>query len=118
MSVMGAIEQDFSAYTCVWNVSEINLHLVHADAPDYRCSASFNQHLSAAGKLPGKTIVIAKRHNADFGAALCGKSPVVAQSIARRKFLNAGDAARDAARPVKIHHYARCLRRINFLQTP
>ena len=93
VSVVRAIEQHFSANACVGNVGQVNLHLVHADAADDRRSAAFHQHLPRAGKLPGKTIVIAERHNADFGAALGGESSVVAQRIARRKFLDAGDAA-------------------------
>src|ERR1051326_6016808 len=96
MPVMSAVEQDFSANACVRNVSEINLHLVHADAPDDWSSAPFNKHLPCAGTLPGKTIVVAKRHNADFGATLRSESSVVTQRIAHRKFLNAGDAAGNA----------------------
>src|SRR5579864_7678557 len=96
MSVVRAIEQDFSANARAGNVSEVNLHLVHADAADDRRSPSFDQYLSRARKLPGKTIVIAKRHDSDFGAALCGESAVIAQRIAGSELLDAGNAAGNA----------------------
>src|SRR5436305_4226783 len=93
MSVMRAIEEDFSADAHARNVSEINLHLVHADAPDDRRSPAFHQHLSRAGKLPRKPVIITKGRDPNFGAALRRESSVVAQRIAHRKFLNGGDAA-------------------------
>ena len=52
MTVMSAIEQNFGANVCVGNVSEVNLHLVHADAPDDWRGPAFYQHLACAGKLP------------------------------------------------------------------
>src|SRR4051812_21667095 len=82
VSVVAAVKQNFGADADVGNVSEIDLHLVHADAAhDWSCP-SFNQHLPGAGKLPGKTIVIAKGNDTNFGATLRGEGAVVTQSIA------------------------------------
>src|ERR1051326_6100174 len=113
MPIMSAVEQDFSANACVGNVGHVNLHLVHADAPDDWRNATFHQHLPRTGKLPGKTVTITKWHNAYLGAALCGESSVVAQSVSGCEFLNAGDAAGNAHGKFKVHHFACILRRIN-----
>src|SRR5579871_6194386 len=117
VSIMRAIEQDFSANACAGNVRQINLHLVHADSSDDRRSAPFNQHLTRTGKLPRKPIIITKRHNANFGAALRSESSVVPQSIARRKFLNAGNAAGESHGKFQVNHFARGLRRINSVES-
>src|SRR5262249_22743188 len=96
MSVVRAVEQDFSADADAGNVRHIHLHLVHTDAADDGSTPAFNQNFAAAGEPPGQAIVITEGNDADFGSALRGEGAVIAQGFARGKLLYAGDAAGDA----------------------
>src|SRR5579871_1574475 len=66
VAIVRSIEQNFGADAGIRDVSEINLHLVHADAAHDGSCAAFYQYLSGAGKSPGHAIVISKGHDADF----------------------------------------------------
>src|SRR5215467_12677679 len=96
MAVVRAVKQDLGSDGDPGNISEIYLHLVHADAADDGSAAPFHQNFSHAGEPPGEPIVVAERDNSNSGFPLRGEGAVITQRLARRELLDRGNAAGDA----------------------